>query len=129
GEDSWDTAHRHDAAADAPIVGHTEGADLPITGPMTVEQQEVSDTLVTPRQRQAFLATDGHASHDAPVRQSSLEFGHPRRWQEIRCRAEVDNGSLQLAGPGFDQLNIVREKQRRKLGGWANRGSNRLGER
>src|SRR5215510_11832086 len=96
---------------------------------MTVEQQEVCDTLVTPRKPNAILTRDGHASHDQATRQSSFELGYSPRWQEIRCRAKVDNESLQLERPGLDQRDIVTQKQHGKLGRWRYRGCNPLGHR
>jgi hypothetical protein len=88
-----------DAAADRPVVGHAERADLAIRFSVAVQQQKNDQTIVAACDLDALLAHHRHASHDEHARQLFFERRNVGRGEKFGGSTEVDDRRVEFACP------------------------------
>jgi hypothetical protein len=96
---------------------HAECANLAIRCPVAVEQEKIDDPVAAARQRKAFLARNGHASHQEAAGKSFFQQADLPRREQFGSRAQVHDRWPELPTPFLDQGNVRREKQCRALRG------------
>src|SRR5207244_10395962 len=96
GENDRDADLVDDPPADGPIMSAAEGAELPGTDIVAVEQQKIGDTPIGPGDLYARLVDDRDRTHDR-------DFGEPAAERAGHLHREFLEGRLQLddVGPGF----------------------------
>ena len=97
----WPGCHYvDDPPADAPIMRAPERADLAVAGMLAVEQQEIGNTSVGPRQVEALLAEDRDRPHDQDLGKFGLYRLRRRDREELSRGSDMDDVGARARSPG-----------------------------
>src|SRR5262249_45408489 len=110
-----------DLAADVPVMRDPERTDLSIVGAVAVQQHEISNSLVAPRNAQALQSSDRHTPHDRKAPNRALERQYLLRSQQLWRRTQMNNGRPQLADGLGHESDVGRQEEGAEPGGRFNR--------
>jgi hypothetical protein len=85
-------------------VGFTKRADLHVAGPMTVEEQQVCNSIVALRNGAALFTNNWKAAHNQKNGESPFELLH-RKWRkQIGGCTKMQNRRFQFRSNMLDNL-------------------------